>query len=131
MKILFDHGTPAPLRNHLREHSVDRSAEKGWELLENGELIRKAEEEGYKVIVTTDQSIRYQQNLAGRRLAIVVLLSTAWPRVRDRTEEIRNAIEEVRPSVVSLNYVYDNRQFLFQKGDCHATRTQTSSLDSQ
>ena len=97
MKILFDHGTPAPLRNHLREHSVDRSAEKGWELLENGELIRKAEEEGYKVIVTTDQSIRYQQNLAGRRLAIVVLLSTAWPRVRDRTEEIRNAIEAVRP----------------------------------
>ena len=97
MKILFDHGTPAPLRNHLREHSVDRSAEKGWELLENGELIRKAEEEGYRVIVTTDQSIRYQQNLAGRRLAIVVLLSTAWPRVRDRTEEIRNAIEEVRP----------------------------------
>ena len=97
MKILFDHGTPAPLRNHLREHSVDRSAEKGWELLENGELIRKAEEEGYKVIVTTDQSIRYQQNLARRRLAIVVLLSTAWPRVRDRTEEIRNAIEEVRP----------------------------------
>ena len=59
MKILFDHGTPAPLRNHLREHSVDRSAEKGWELLENGELIRKAEEEGYAVIVTTDQSMRH------------------------------------------------------------------------
>ena len=62
MKILFDHGTPAPLRNHLREHSVDRSAEKGWELLENGELIRKAEEEGYTVIVTTDQSIPYHRS---------------------------------------------------------------------
>ena len=97
MKILFDHGTPAPLRNHLREHSVDRSSEKGWELLENGELIRKAEEEGYEVIVTTDQSMRYQQNLAGRGLAIVVLLSTAWPRVQDRTEDIRTVIEEVRP----------------------------------
>ena len=97
MKILFDHGTPAPLRNHLQEHSVDRSAEKGWELLENGELIRKAEEEGYEVIVTTDQSLRHQQNLAGRRLAIVVLLSTAWPRVQGRTQEIRTAIEEVRP----------------------------------
>ena len=48
MKIRFDHGTPAPQRNHPREHSVDRSAEKGWELLETGELIRKAEEEGYK-----------------------------------------------------------------------------------
>ena len=97
MKILFDHGTPAPLRNHLLEHSVDRSAEKGWELLENGELIRKAEEEGYAVIVTTDQSMRYQQNVAGRGLAIVVLLSTAWPRVQDRTEDIRTAIEGVRP----------------------------------
>ena len=47
MKTLFNHETPAPQRNHLREHSVDRSAEKGWELLENGELIRKAEKEGY------------------------------------------------------------------------------------
>ena len=97
MKILFDHGTPAPLHNHLREHSVDRSAEKGWELLENGELIRKAEAEGYEVIVTTDQSMRYQQNLTGSRLAIVVLLSTAWPGVQHRTEEIRTVIEEIRP----------------------------------
>ena len=97
MKILFDHGTPAPLRHHLREHSVDRSAERGWELLENGELIRRAEEDGYEVIVTTDQSMRHQQNLAGRRLAIVVLLSTAWPRVRHRTAEIRGAVEEARP----------------------------------
>ena len=97
MKVLFDHGTPAPLRHHLREHSVDRSAEKGWELLENGELIRKAEAEGYEVIVTTDQSMRYQQNLTGRRLAIVVLLSTAWPRVQHRTEEIRRVIDEIRP----------------------------------
>lgn len=97
MKVLFDHGTPAPLRDHLRDHSVDRSAEKGWELLENGELIRKAEEDGYEVIVTTDQSMRYQQNLTGRGLAIVVLLSTAWPRVQHRTQEIRTAIEDARP----------------------------------
>ena len=97
MKILFDHGTPAPLRHHLREHSVDRSAERGWELLENGELIQRAEEEGYEVIVTTDQSMRYQQNLAGRKLAIVVLMATAWPRVQHRTSEIRAAIEEVGP----------------------------------
>ena len=76
---------------------MDRSAENGWELLENGESIRKAEEEAYEVIVTTDQSMRYQQNLTGRGLAIVVLLSTAWPRVQGRTEEIRRAIEEARP----------------------------------
>lgn len=100
MKILFDHGTPAPLRRHLAEHSVDRSAERGWELLENGELIRKAEDDGYEVIVTTDQNMRYQQNLTGSRLAIVVLMATAWPRVQHRTKEIRAAIEEVRPGQV-------------------------------
>ncbi len=93
MKILFDHGTPAPLRMHLPDHTVDRSAEIGWELLENGELIRMAEQQGYEVIVTTDQNMRYQQNLAGKRIAIVVLMGTAWPRVRLRTEEIRTAIE--------------------------------------
>ena len=100
MKILFDHGTPAALRKRLPEHSVDRSAELGRELLENGELIRRAEEEGYRVIVTTDQSMRYQQNLADRSIAIVVLMTTAWPRVQHRTEEIRAVIGEVQPGQV-------------------------------
>ena len=100
MKILFDHGTPAPLRRHLPEHSVDRSAERGWELLENGELIRKAEEDGYEVIVNTDQNMQYQQNLTGRRLAIVVLMATAWPRVQHRTKETRAAIQETGPGQV-------------------------------
>ena len=100
MKILFDHGTPAPLRRHLPEHSVDRSAERGWELLENGELIRRAEEEGYEVIVTTDQNMRHQQNLTGSSLAIVVLMATAWPRVQHRTKDIRAAIEEACPGQV-------------------------------
>ena len=80
------------------------------ELLENGELIRKAEEEGYKVIVTTDQSILVPAESRRRRLAIVVLLSTAWPRVRDRTEEIRNAIEEVRPGDHSGKFRSEGRR---------------------
>ena len=79
---------------------MDRSADRGWELLENGELIRKAEEDGYEVIVTTDQNMRYQQNLTGSRLAIIVLMATAWPRVRHRTKEIRAAIQEVGPGQV-------------------------------
>lgn len=76
---------------------MDRSAEMGWEMLENGELIRKAEEEGYAVIVTTDQNMRFQQNIVRRKLAIVVLKSTAWWRVRQRVDEIREAIERVEP----------------------------------
>ena len=76
---------------------MERSAEKGWDQLENGELIQRAEEEGYEVIVTTDQNMQYQQNLTGRRIAIVVLLSTAWPRVQLRIEDIRAAIDGVQP----------------------------------
>ena len=79
------------------EHSVDRLAERGWAELENGQLLRAAEDEEYEVIVTTDQNIRYQQNLAGRRIAIVVLLSTAWPRVQHRIEDIRQVIAEIGP----------------------------------
>ena len=79
---------------------MDRSAEKGWELLGNGELIRRGEEDGYEVIVTTDQNMRHQQNLAGRRLGIVVLMATAWPRVQHRIEEIRAAIDEVQAGQV-------------------------------
>lgn len=97
MRILFDQGTPAPLRHHLGDRTIDTVAERGWSELGNGDLIAKAEEEGYDVVVTTDQNMRYQQNLSGRRLAIVVLLSTAWPYVRLRTEEIRAALSEVRP----------------------------------
>ena len=100
MKILFDHGTPSPLRLHLADHSVDRLTEKGWETLENGELIQQAEEEGYEVLVTTDQNIQHQQNLTDRRLAFVVLMSTAWPRIQNCIEEIRTAIEDVRPGQV-------------------------------
>jgi len=97
VKILFDHGTPAPLRHSLHEHSIDRSAELGWELLENGELLTKAESHDYQVLVTTDQNMRYQQNLKQRNLAVVVLMGTAWPKVRLRIETIKTAIENSRP----------------------------------
>ena len=55
--------------------------------MENGDLIERAEQNGYQVLITTDQNIRYQQNLRDRQISIVVLLATAWPRVRERTEK--------------------------------------------
>lgn len=78
---------------------MDRSV-RGWELLGNGELIRRTGEDGYEVIVTTDQNIQHQQNLAGRRLGIVVLMATAWPRVQHLIEEIQAAINEVQAGQV-------------------------------
>ena len=100
MKVLFDQGTPAPLRDHLLDHSVDTLAAKGWSDKDNGELLALAEREGYEILVTTDQNLRHQQNLTGRRIGVVVLLSTAWPAVRLRARDIRKAIAAVQPGGV-------------------------------
>ena len=74
--------------------------EKGWSGKDNGALLDLAEQEGYDVLVTTDQSIRHQQNLTGRRIRLVVLLANAWPAVRLRTKEIAEAIATVEPGDV-------------------------------
>ena len=74
---------------------MDTLAEKGWQDQDNGELFDVGEREGYEVLVTTDQSLPYQQNLAGRQIGIVVLLSTDWRVVRLRTREIGEAIVAV------------------------------------
>ncbi len=95
MRVLFDQGTPAPLRRHLRPYPVDTTAERGWSNITNGELLKRAEDEGYEVFITTDQSIRYQQNLAGRRIGIVVLMSTSWPRAKQQIPAILAALTKV------------------------------------
>ncbi len=69
----------------------------GWDRLANGALIGRAECQGYEILITTDQSMRHQQNLTGRRLGVIVLLSTKWPDVQLRIEEIRAAIDGIRP----------------------------------
>lgn len=95
MKILFGQVTPAPLLRYLDGHVVDTAAERDWSDLDNGDLIDNAEQAGYDVLITTDHNLRYQQNLAGRRLAVVVLLSTAWPKVRLRVADIRAALDQI------------------------------------
>ena len=97
MKLLFDQGTPAPLRRHLPGHSVDTLAEKGWSEKSNGELLDLAEQEGYEVLVTTDQSLPHEQNLSKWMVGVVVLLSTDWSRIRLCTGQIARAIDAVAP----------------------------------
>lgn len=95
MKILFDQGTPVPLRQHLSEHTVTTAYEEGWSNLSNGDLLNAAEENGYQVFVTTDQSLRFQQNLRESQIAIVVLLSASWPRIRLHVDDIREVINAI------------------------------------
>src|SRR6266403_1569970 len=89
MLILFDHGTPAPLGSFLKDHIIKKTKDLGWDTLSNGELLRAAEEAAFEIFLTTDKNIRYQQNLADRIIAIVVLGNSrsygctsigSWPR---------------------------------------------------
>ena|SRR6266513_635073 len=96
MKIIFDQGTPAPLRNGLSGHSVSTAFELGWSSLANGELLQQAEGQ-FDLLITTDQNLRYQQNLTGRKLAILVLPTTSWPEIKTHEAEVAAAVDAIKP----------------------------------
>ena len=92
MRILFDPGTPAPLIPFLAGHAVTKARQAGWDRLVNGELLAAAEGAGFDVLVTTDKRMRYQQNLTGRRIALVVLRNAQWPVLRQYVERVVSAV---------------------------------------
>jgi len=71
---------------------VDTAFEHGWSALQNGALLNGAAQEGYDILITMDQNLRYQQRLTDRQLAIIVLLSTSWPRIQLRIDRIQAAV---------------------------------------
>lgn len=97
MLILFDQGTPVPLRNALVGHTVRTAYEQGWSTLTNGELLRAAEAEGFEAFVTTDRQLRFQQAVSGRKLAILVLPTTRWPVIRIHVASILDAVSRLSP----------------------------------
>ena len=97
MKILFDQGTPVPLRNYLPNHSVETVYERGWNNLKNGALLTCSEAEGFDALITTDQNLRYQQNLSGRKIGVLVLLTTSWPRIKNNAALVVQTIDNFRP----------------------------------
>jgi hypothetical protein len=96
VRILFDQGTPSPLRARLVGHDVSTAFELGWSRLNNGELLAAAEGR-FDLLVTTDRQLRHQQNLGGRRLAILVLSTTSWRRIQAHSDEIANAVARMNP----------------------------------
>ena len=98
MRVLFDKNVPVGVRRFLSEHEVRTFAEMHWHpQLENGELLREADLSGLNVLVTCDQNIKYQQNLAGRQLALVVLGSNIWPIVRTHGPAIAATVDAAGP----------------------------------
>ena len=96
MRILLDHGTPVPLRRELTGHAVSTLLELGWETLTNGELLKTAEGK-FDVLITTDQGLRYQQNLAGRRLSVLVLMTKRWPTIQENVSLVIEALDRIAP----------------------------------
>ncbi len=94
MFILFDQGTPLPLRLYLRDHSIRTTTEQGWERLKNGELLKAAEDD---VLLTTDKNIRFQQNLLGRKIAIIVICLQQWPQLRSNVQRVVDAVNTITP----------------------------------
>lgn len=98
MLILFDHGTPRGLARAFPDHAIITAQARGWDRLNNGDLLNAAEDALVDLLLTTDQRIRYQQNLKGRKIAIVVLAGTTkWSRVQLHLERIAAVVNAAVP----------------------------------
>ena len=97
MRILFDNGTPRGVASALADHAVEEVRSHGWDALRNGELLDAAEAAGFDVFLTTDRNIRYQQNLLGRKIAIVVLGKGRWTLIKNILPAIAVAVAAATP----------------------------------
>ncbi len=113
MLVLFDKNVPEPLRKFLVGHDVKTVKDMGWPpRIENGNLIKASEQAGFSVLVTADQNIRYQQNLKGRKLALVVLGSNIWNVVRAHVAPIALAVNSSCLAVMSVSECPFRQSFL-------------------
>jgi hypothetical protein len=97
MLVLFDQSTPVPIRPFLKGHTVETAWQRGWDKLQNGDLLKAAEEAGFEVLVTPDKNIRNQQNLKKYKIAIVVLGNPQWPVLRHHVDRVVAAVNAAKP----------------------------------
>ncbi len=93
MRILLDNNVDQRFARLLTRHEVTHARQKGWAELHNGDLIAAAEADGFAVMVTADKNMQYQQTIAGRKIAIIVLsaLFIKW-----------KSIEQLAPQVLEI-----------------------------
>jgi hypothetical protein len=109
MLVLFGNGTPRTLARYLIDHhSVTEARARGWQELENGELLQRAEAAGFEALITTDKNLGYQQNLAGRKIAIVVLGQGRWSLIKPYTAQIVATVNAATPgSLAEVEIPYE------------------------
>jgi predicted nuclease of predicted toxin-antitoxin system len=96
MKILLDVCTPVQVRRALPGHEVQTAVKMGWGELENGELLNEAEAAGFEILIICDKNLRHQQNLTGRKIAILELWTNHRPTLEKHWPLIRTAAEGLR-----------------------------------
>lgn len=96
MRILLDECVPWPMHKFLAGHVCSTAQQQGWGGIKNGELIRLAAR-AFDAFVTSDQNIRYQQNLSDRRIAILELSTNDWRRIQAAAEVICGALAILQP----------------------------------
>ena len=96
MKILLDECVPWPMHRLLIDHTCTSVQAQGWNGIGNGDLLQRAEGE-FDLFITSDQNIRYQQNLAGRVIAILELSTNDLRRIQAAASLIEAAITEMEP----------------------------------
>jgi len=97
-----------PIRPFLTGHTVSTAARGGWDKLQNGELLDGAEAAEFEILVTTDKNIRYQQNLASRKIAIVLIRKQQWPDLKAHVQLVVTAVNAATPgSYVEVEIPYE------------------------
>jgi hypothetical protein len=97
MRILLDENIPRPLRGILTGHDVRTVPEMGWAGYLNGRLLDEAEKAGFEAFITGDQNFAFQQNLAGRNIAVIIFSTNAWPVIRAQPQTARRAVANATP----------------------------------
>jgi len=97
MRILLDECVPWPMHRLLTGHICTSVQAQGWSGIRNGDLLQRAEVE-FDLFITSDQNIRYQQNLARRQIAILELSTNDLHRIQSAHYLIENAIAQLQPS---------------------------------
>jgi hypothetical protein len=96
MRILLDECVPWPMHKLLSGHACMTVQQRGWGGIKNGELLTLAEQD-FDLFITSDQNIRYQQNLAGRKIAILELSTNKLRRILDAASVIQSTIASMTP----------------------------------
>lgn len=97
MRILLDESVPQKLRLLIEGHTVVTAWYQGWSGLENGALLDAAEQAGFELFITADQELNYQQNLTGRKIALMVLSTNNWDFIKAGVATIITALDAVMP----------------------------------